>query len=129
MPNELRLHYQEIDLMDSPSSTKTRAALPGLYIKTEQSICEDLIEHYVLVQNESSESLSTINNTIQQQLKHKKPKKSAKYKAFLHKIERSEDDFRSLLCERRNKKLLQLSPHTNTRGREVFLLTMCSCSS
>ena len=50
VPNGLRVHYQEIHLMDSPSNSKMRAALAELYKKTEQSISEALIEHYVLVQ-------------------------------------------------------------------------------
>ena len=38
VPNGLRIHYQEIHLMDSPSSSKTRAAQAELYKKTEENI-------------------------------------------------------------------------------------------
>ena len=74
MPKGLRGQYREIHLMDSPSSTKTRAVLAGLFKRTEQSICEALIEHYALVLKESNESLRTVNNTMHELLKLKKPK-------------------------------------------------------
>ena len=114
VPKGLRIHYQEIHLMDSPTSTKTRAKLTKTYKHTQWSIVEALIEHYVNVEKESEEDLLKVEETIKAELDRRGPEASATYKAFLKKLEWSEDSQRSILSDRRHKKLSQLTPHTHT---------------
>ena len=100
--------------MDSPTVTETRATLAETYRRTELDICKALIEHYVQITNDSKEALKQVMRTIQKKLKQKGPEASMMYKAFLNRLERSKDNFRSLLQERRGNNLLRLTSQIHT---------------
>ena len=82
--------------------------------RTQRSIAEALIEHYVNVEKESEEALLKVEETIKAELNRRGPEASATYEAFLKKLERSKDSQESILSNRRHKKLSQLTPHTHT---------------
>ena len=67
-------------------------------------------------EKESQKALTKVEETIQKELECRGPEASAKYEAFLKRMERSEDTQRNILSEKRERKLLQLTPHTRTRA-------------
>ena len=71
IPKGLRIHHQEIHLMDSPTVINTRATLSEMYKRTKLDICKALIEHYVQIRNDSKEALEQVVRTIQKKLKQK----------------------------------------------------------
>ena len=71
VPRGLRIQYQEVYLMNSPTIAKTHATLANTYKRTELDVCKALIEHYVLIQKDSEEALREVSKMIENQLKLK----------------------------------------------------------
>ena len=110
-------------VLEAVHIARTRAILAETYKKTELDVCKALIEHYVQVQKDSERALKEVGETIGRKLQHKAPEASATYKTFLKKCEMSEDNLRSLLTERRNKKFARLTPYTHTSSPHPYLRT------
>ena len=116
VPRGLRIHHSEVHLMESPTANKTSAKLTETFRLSELNVCNSLIEHYVQVPKECEMALLQIDETIWDELEKGEREMSSTYEAFLQKLEQSEDSQRSLLLERRQKKLSQLTPHTRSHA-------------
>ena len=116
VPLGLRLQYSEIHMMDAPHTSQTRAAIVQAYKRAEHDICKALQEHYVIIGNQTENQLEEVDKLIQRHLE-RDSSESDKYKVFLSRLERTEDDIKSLLQEKRTHKLDQLNfsrRHTTT---------------
>ena len=112
-PKGLRIQFQEIHMMDSPSIAKTRSNLAEIYRESEKNICKALIEHYKEIQAKTERQINHTEKAIDSHL-HKDPHTSATYNTYLLKLERNQDNIRSLLQNRRESKLARLTPRTHT---------------
>ena len=109
IPIGLRLQYSEIHMMDAPHTSRTRAAIAQTYKTAEHNICKALQEHYTEIKTQTERQLDEVETHIQNHPEKDLPEFQHKYKVFLSRLERTEDDVQGLLQERRTHKLGQLS--------------------
>ena len=122
IPKGLRIQFQEIHMMDSPSISKTRSNLAAIYKESERNICKALIEHYKEIQTETERQINHTEKAIDSHV-HKDAETSATYNTYLEKLERNQDNVRSLLQNRRKAKLARLTPRTHTSTPRTHLHT------
>ena len=105
---------QQVQLMDSPKSNDTRAQIKDIIQQTEQQIVNTITSHYREVLKDTQEQLRTTEESARGQASGTSSETRVALQDLQARLERAENSLRVSLEEKRNKKLMRLTPRTHT---------------